>query len=182
MTVLSPPLSRVSPESALYEVVDGQIVELPPMSASATVLASLLCWSLLSHVRSRGLGRAATETLFVLRSGSRKRRPDVAYVSYDRWPKSRPCPNDEGWEVVPDLAVEVVSPTNTAEEILAKNREYFEAGVRLIWVIYPAEEQIYVYRSPVDVVVLTRKDHLDGGDVLPGYRLPVATLFEDGEA
>jgi Uma2 family endonuclease len=108
-----------------------------------------------------------------------KRRPDVAYVSFDRWPCGRRIPRAPAWEVVPDLAVEVVSPTNTAEEVLAKVHEYFQADVRRVWVIYPSTDQIYDYDSPTSVRIVARAEELDGGDVLPDFRLPLATLFED---
>ena len=79
--------------------------------------------------------------------------------------------------MVPDLAIEVVSPTNTADEVLGKIREYFVAGVRRVWVIYPTEEQAYVYRSPTKNDILTTSDDFDGEDVLPGLRLSLSKLF-----
>jgi Uma2 family endonuclease len=119
-----------------------------------------------------------SETLFVLdRDADLKRRPDVAFVSRTRWP-GRPQ-QTEAWDVIPDLAVEVVSPTNTADEVLEKIDEYFRFGVRLVWVIYCEPLQVYVYRSAKDVRVLRPGDDLEGGDVLPGFRLPIDTLAED---
>jgi Uma2 family endonuclease len=117
--------------------------------------------------------------LFILNVGlGLRRRPDVAFVSYQRWPRNRRVPRAEAWDVVPDLAVEVVSPSNTAEEILAKIREYFQASCLRLWVVYPAEEMVYVYQSPTQLRVLTRNDNLEGEDFLPGFRLPLAELFE----
>jgi Uma2 family endonuclease len=84
--------------------------------------------------------------------------------------------------VVPDLAIEVISPTNTAADVLVKVRDYFRAGVRRVWVIYPVEGEVYAYESPTVIRVLQRGDELDGEDVLPGFRLPLATLFEDEPA
>ena len=81
--------------------------------------------------------------------------------------------------MVPDLAVEVVSPTDRAEAGLDKVREYFEAGVQLVWVIYPKLRVVHVFESFTRIRVLTRADDLDGGALLPGFRLPLATLFED---
>ena len=124
------------------------------------------------------LGLVVTETLFVLDAQRNlKRRPDVAFVSYPRWREDR-VPRTEAWDVVPDLAVEVISPTNLAEEIDDKITDYFTAGVRLVWVLYPASGRVYVYQSPERVTGLERTDELEGGDVLPGFRLPVAALFE----
>jgi Uma2 family endonuclease len=80
---------------------------------------------------------------------------------------------------VPDLAVEVISPTNRAPEVLEKIHEYFAAGVRLVWLVYCEPRQVYVYRSPVSIQVLTPQDTLDGEDVIPGFSLTVAKLFDD---
>jgi Uma2 family endonuclease len=162
-----------------YEVVDGQFVETSRMGAFESTIASILQTILGIYATSNELGRVATETLFVLDAiRNLRRRPDVAYVSYERWPRNRRVPRAEAWDVVPDLAVEVVSATNSAEEVLGKIREYFQAGVRRVWVIYPTEEQAYVYRSPTKNVILTRSDELDGEDVFPGFRLGLSKLFE----
>jgi Uma2 family endonuclease len=165
---------------SLYEVVHGQCVELPPMGVYETNLASEIVVLLGTYGKTTGLGRAVCEMLFILNAGlGLKRRPDVAFVSYERWPRNRRVPRAEAWDVVPDLAVEVVSPSNTAEEILAKIREYFQAGCLRVWVVYSVEEQVYVYQSPTQPRVLTRKDDLEGEDFLPGFRLPLADLFEE---
>jgi Uma2 family endonuclease len=79
--------------------------------------------------------------------------------------------------VVPNLAVEVVSPTNTADEVVEKIEEYFAAGVQLVWVIHPKRRRFEVYESPTAVRVLGPGDVLDGGTVLPGFRLPIDDLY-----
>jgi len=161
-----------------YEIIDGQRVELPPMSAESSVLAARLARVLSNHGIERDLGEAHPEILFKLPLQlDRNRRPDIAFVPYSRWPRSRPIPPTNAWAVLPDLCVEVVSPTDHAEEIETKIKEYFEAGVRLVWVVYPRQEQVYVYDSPGQVRRLSRADTLDGGVVLPEFRLPLADLF-----
>ena len=87
--------------------------------------------------------------------------------------------NDNAWEVAPDLAVEVVSPTDRAEDVMEKVTEYFQAGVELVWIIYPRLQLVYVYESLVKVRGLNAADTLDGGNVLPGFHIPVATLFPE---
>ena len=95
-------------------------------------------------------------------------------------PRTDPCPSsDNAWDVAPDLAVEVVSPTDLAEELMDKVAEYFQAGVRLVWVVYPRLRLIHVYESLTQVRGLTAADELDGGAVLPGFRTPVAALFPE---
>jgi Uma2 family endonuclease len=172
-------LARMDPDAAkFYEVVDGQIVDNSPMGARESILASFLQELLGPFSRSTQLGRVVTETLFLLdRSRRLKRRPDVAFVSAKRWSLEREVPDTEAWGVIPDLAVEVISKSNSASAVASKIEEYFQAGVRLVWVIYPATNKIYVYDSPTRVRILELGDELDGGEVIPGFRVPLSTLF-----
>jgi len=163
---------------SMYEVVDGQIVEMEPMGAREARLASLLMRYLDAYADEDGLGQAVTEALVDLTdSVGRKRRPDVMFVSSERWSLDKPIPEGEDWKVVPDLAVEIVSPSNAAVEIMDKVEEYFAAGVRAVWVIYPRQQQIYLYRSLTEVTVVAATGELAGDPVLPGFRLPLSKLF-----
>ncbi len=168
-------------DADLYEVIDGQRVALPPMGILAVWVASQIHLFLGSYGLTKKAGRALCEALFHLPLvRPRDRRPDVAFVTYQRWPKNRPIPpTDNAWDVVPDLAVEVVSPTDTAEELRAKIGEYFQAGVRLVWVVFPLGPEIHVYESPTQILILTTADTLDGGAVLPGFQLILAELFAE---
>ena len=108
------------------------------------------------------------------------RRPDVAFVSHARWPSKRRVPNVPVWDMVPDLAVEVVSPSNTASDVLRKIHEYFKSRpLTRVWVVYPEQAEIYIYSTPKQIPGSQNWPGLDGGDLLPGFRLPVAVLFED---
>ncbi len=161
----------------LYEVINGQIVELEPMGAYETALASELAFYLRLFAREHSLGLVVTETLFVLNAQQNlRRRPDAAYVSYDRWPEAS-VPHASAWDVVPDLAVEVLSPTNIIDKIDEKIVDYFAAGVSLAWAIFPDTGRVYVYSSANQVTVLERSESLTGGDVLPGFELPIEKLF-----
>lgn len=163
---------------ALYEVVNGQQVEVPSMGAFENYLATLLVSIITPYARSHRLGFAVMETLFDLGSETPQRRPDVAFVSRTRWPE-REVPRVNAWPVVPDLAVEVVSQSNTAWEIAGKVDEYLRAGVVAVWVIYPELEQVYVHESPSSVRIAALEDDLDGGTFLPGLLIPVKGLFEE---
>lgn len=174
------PLER----EALYEVVDGNMVEIAPMGAYEGWLASVLHITLGGFVQAHNLGYVVTEVLFELRAGL-QRRPDVAYVSYQRWPRQRRIPRTSAWAVVPELAVEVVSLTNTFEEVVGKVSEYFRAGVVRVWVITPAEQRVYVYDSPARITVLAVPEALHDASLFPGFSLALADLFDtqtDGEA
>ncbi len=166
-----------------YEVVGGQVVEKPPMGAFESILASLLFEWIAPHARKNQLGRVVGETLFLLDPAlGLKRRPDLAFVSSQRWPLRRRVPRAEAWEIVPDLAVEVISLTNGAEQVTEKIEEYFRSGVHQVWVIYPGTCKIYVYDSATSVRILQVGDDLEGGSVLPGFRLALAELFLQGTA
>lgn len=151
------------------------------MGAYEIRIASVLTMYLETFARQHQLGRAVQEMLFDLITVHRKRRPDVAFVSYDRWPRQRRVPRTEAWEVVPNLVVEVVSPTDRMDDTIDKVAEYFRAGVECVWVSLPSQEQIYVYDSPTQVRILTRTDELCGEPVLPQFRLPLTALFEEVE-
>jgi Uma2 family endonuclease len=191
-TILAPPLelSSASPaesgarEEALCEVINGQRVELPPMSAFAARIASRLFRRLTIFLEANDLGELVAEVLFHLPLAiDRNRRPDVAFVSYQRSPKEQPSQEDDNaWDVVPDLAVEVISPNDLAEDLLVRIEEYLRGGVRLVWVVYPKRQLVHAYESLTQIRGLTRADELDGGQVLPGFRLPLATLFPQEQA
>ena len=170
------------PGDILYEVVNGKIVELPPMGAFEVDVASILFGYLVQFTHTQKVGRIESEMLFLLDAVTGlKRRPDLAFVSYARWPRKKRIPSTDAWNVIPELPIEVVSPSNTASEVLKKVQEYFQAGCKRVWVIYPTLEQVYVYQSPTQTRILTRQDELDGEDLLPGFRLPLASLFEADE-
>ena len=170
-------------DEPLYEIVNGQCVELPPMSAYATWLASRLDHRLGPYVWDQGLGVSVTEMLFVLDAErDLRRRPDVAFVSTARWPLDRALPMTGDWNVVPDLAVEVLSPNDVFKDVLAKVREYFHYGVQVVWVIAPEEQQVYIYNAPTHVRILTIQDELTGGEVVPGFRMPLGQLFQHATA
>src|SRR5688572_10774626 len=183
----SPPVSQgtvLTPDEAiLYEVGDNPVVELAPMGAYEVSLATLLAARLETFARQHQPGRAVQEMLFDLTIATgRKRRPDVAFVSFERWPQHRRIPRTDAWEVVPNLAVEVISRTDSGDHIVDKVAEYFHAGVERVWVVFPSQEQVYTYDSPTSVRILTRSDELSGDPILPNFRLPLVELFEDAEA
>ena len=162
----------------LYEVVEGRVVE-KSMGVYESWLASVFFEALVTYVRANTLGRVLQEAIFDLRPHiDRERRPDVAFVSYERWPRDRRIPRVRSWAVVPDLAIEIVSLTNTANEVAEKLEEYFKSGVCLVWVVYPGQAKVYAYTSTTTVSVFGRTDHLDGSAVLPELRLSLQDIFD----
>jgi Uma2 family endonuclease len=163
----------------LFEVINGIVVE-KEMGARELEIANILVRYLGTFVSTRRLGRALIEFIFRIDpTKDLQRRPDVAFVSHAQWPCHRRVPKVAVWDMVPDLAIEVVSPTNTANDVQEKIHDYFDAGVRKVWVIYPNQMEIYVYSSPTRIEVLSLGQELDGGDLVPGFKLPLSALFED---
>lgn len=173
--------ARVPLDEPVYEILNGEVVELPPMSFHANKIASRLVRLAGPHADAHKLGEVVSEVLFRLpleQDRHRNRRPDVAFVSYERWPRGRPeSYRDNAWDVVPDLAVEVVSPNDFADELMEKTREYFQAGVRVVWHVYPRQRVVQIYESLQAVRVVGAAGRIDGGTVLPGLSIPLADVF-----
>jgi Uma2 family endonuclease len=179
-TVLEAPTQASLPD--LFEVVKGEIVELPDMSFYAGLVANRLNCEMAFYLKTNDIGRSGVELLYrfpLPEDETRSRRPDVSYVSYERWPRTRPIPaTGNALEVVPDLVVEVVSPTDSAEELNSKVLEYLNAGVRLVWVVYPLSREVHSFRPGAgESHIFRTADELNAGDVLPGFRTPVLDLF-----
>jgi Uma2 family endonuclease len=167
------------PDDMLYEVVDGEITE-KTVGAQESEIATLLIEFLAPFVRLHRMGKIVGEMIFRIDvPKDLQRRPDVAFISHSKWPVNRRAPDVPVWEIVPDLAIEVVSPTNSAVGVQAKIHEYLEAGVSGVWVIYPTQKTIHIYGSPTRIQVVQLGEELDGGVLLPGFRLPLSALFED---
>ena len=181
MTPVAPPTAPTGtiPDDMLYEVVDGQVVE-KIMGVFATAISSLLFEILGPFARKNRLGQFFSEMLFRIDiDQDLQRRPDVAFVSHARWPHNRGPRDVPVWDIVPDLAIEVISPSNSASAVQRKVHEYFKAGVIRVWVVYPEQAEVFIYSTPQQIQVVGIGQELDGGDLLPGFRLPVAVLFED---
>jgi Uma2 family endonuclease len=167
------------PDDMLYEVVEGKLVE-KIVGARDIEIAGILGQYLGMFARTHRLGRALIEFIFRIdKAKDLQRRPDVAFVSDASWPVRLRVPDVAVWDKVPELAIEIVSPSNTADHVQEKIHEYFAAGVRRVWVVYPRQQEVYVYASSTEIQVLQLGQDLDGSDLIPGFRLPLAALFED---
>jgi Uma2 family endonuclease len=161
-----------------YEIVNHQLIDMGNSGALHGYICSTLMILLGSYIRSQKLGFLFdSSTGFKMQNGN-TRSPDLAFFAKDRLQGLTTLPT--GFlEGAPDLAVEVLSPGNTVEEIDGKITEYFANGTRLMWVINPQQRYILVYRSPQEPDrLLKTTDHLDGEDVFIGFQLPIAELFQ----
>ena len=159
----------------LCELVDGVLVE-KGMSYRESYLAMMLARFLMAFVIPRNLGLLTGADGMMRLFPGLVREPDVAFTSWDRIPGRR-VPTEPVAGFAPDLAVEVLSPSNTPAEMARKRREYFGAGVRLVWEVDPRSRTVTVYDAPERPMVLDSTQALDGGDVLPGFALPLPDLF-----
>ncbi len=176
------PATYLLGDGPLTEFVDGEEVPKPIMGVFEGSIASILNGELFIYLKQASLGRSVTEMLFrIFPEKSSMRRPDVAFVSYERWGRDRKLTSGNGWDVVPDLVVEVVSPTDLAVEVMGRVREYLGAGVVRVWVIYPNLREVHIFDGAAGSRVVGPDQTLDGDDLLPGFRLPLAELFRDGE-
>lgn len=162
-------------EDRLYELVDGTLVE-KIMGYRESMIAIYIAIQLGNFVIPRKLGKVSGADGMMKLFPKLVRIPDVAFASWRRFeggkvPK-RPVP-----ALVPDLAVEVLSEGNRPAEMDRKLQDYFGAGVRLVWFVDCEERTVAVYTSPADPQVLDASATLAGGEVLPGFELPLAELF-----
>jgi len=165
-----------------YELVSGELrargqlrVAEPPNYWHGS-LASRLIVRLGAFVQSAGLGDVTTETGFMLRRHpGTLRAPDVAFVTAGRLPDLES--GEHYFDGAPDLAAEIVSPGDSASEIADKVEDYLASGVRLVWIVYPRGRSVVVWTPDGRARALRGGDALDGADVVPGFRLPLADLF-----
>jgi Uma2 family endonuclease len=161
-----------------YELIEGELREMAPAGARHGSAAAALTVLLGQHVRANQLGRVlAAETGFrIYRNPDTVRAPDISFVARERIPPEGP---PEGyWDLAPDLAVEVMSPNDTAAQVQSKVQMWLESGVRLVWVVYPDTRAIMAYKSLKEITTFTAEDALDGGQVVPGFECAVAEIFE----
>jgi Uma2 family endonuclease len=157
-----------------YELVDGEI-RVSPAGARHEAVSLKLASRLLAYVASTGAGHAFGSSVGFRLPGGNVRSPDASFVASGRFPGDTP-PDDFG-DLAPDLAVEVLSPSERPRHVLDKVGEYLEAGVRAVWVIDPRKAKAITYRSLSDVTELGADDDLEGGDVLPGFRCRLADIL-----
>ena len=165
----------------LCEVIDG-VRKVKKTGFLASIIASELGRRLGNFAEDHRLGLVILETIYKF-SDAATRRPDISLVSFEQLAKVADLRLDPAEpELAPKLAVEVISPTNTAAAVEAKILKYFAAGVEAVWVVHPTTQRIYVYESPTACKILGIGDVLEGGKVLPGFSMPVAEVFKIPEA
>jgi len=174
-TITDEELLALPKDGNKYEVVDGELRMSPAGWLHERIIARLIA-QLVVFVEQKRLGDVlGSNALYVLPSGNR-RGPDASFVAAGRLAREAagvPFP-----QLVPDLAVEVLSPSDSARRVLDRVGEYLQAGVRLVWIIDPGTRRAAVYRSPTEVREIGHDGILDGEDVLPGFVCPLLEILE----
>ena len=158
-----------------WELIDGELVEVSPAGNRSVWVAGEIFARLRQHARATGLGWAFADGAGFILFGDRAtvRSPDAAFVRRDRLPEL----SDHFVPLAPDLAVEVLSPSDRMADALSKVAMYLEAGVQLVWLVDPAASVVTVFRPDGSPKTLGQGEVLDGGDVLPGLTIPLAEIF-----
>ena len=168
-------LLRVNSQGGMCELVDGALVE-KAMGWRESLIAIALGRIISEFVLARNLGLVSGPDGFMRILRTQVRGPDVAFVSWDRLPGGK-VPEERVPELVPDLAVEVLSEGNTYAEMARKRREYFHAGVRQVWMIDIEERTVAVYSDITKHELFGETQSLSGGEILPGLEISLTALF-----
>ena len=160
-----------------HELIDGEVFETMPPGGVHGSIAVILATLLRIWLKQQGGGYVGVEAGFILRRNPDKvRGPDISYVRAERIP---PSGVPEGfWEFAPDLAVEVVSPTETAEEVREKVRDFLAAGTAVVWVVYPRSREVIVHLPDGTAQTFGEQTVLTVSTILPNFSCRVAELFE----
>ena len=161
-----------------YELIRGELKKMAPAGNEHGALAAIVTGFLIVHVRAHKLGKVyAAETGFKLATNpDTVRAPDAAFIRQARLDEVGPVQGY--WPGAPDLVVEIVSPNDLYTEVSEKVAEWLNAGSGMVVVVNPRTKQIFVHVPAADVKVLELDDTLDGGEVVPGWQLPLRELFD----
>ena len=170
-------LLRMPDDGKRYELIEGELIEMAPAGFRHTNIGARIIGLLFQHTDKNDLGELMNSDggVFLQRNPDTVRVPDVGFITKERLPQGD---GPSGFiDIVPDLVVEVVSPSDRAGQVQAKIEQWIEHGVKLVWVAYPECRSITVYRSLSEVQVLHEGDILTGGPVLPGFSCAVSDIF-----
>lgn len=167
--------ARRSPEKWRCELIDGILVE-KPMGTKEAIWAGLIVHYLWDFLEQHNLGLALGADGFLRLFPGRVRVPDASFFSWGRLPDGD-LPDEAIASIVPDLAAEVLSKSNTRKEIDLKLDDYFRAGVNLVWIIDPVTQTAEAYTTRHSMVLVKKNGTLHGGAVLPGFKLALKKLF-----
>ncbi len=159
----------------MYELVDGTLVE-KAVGTLEAILAIAIATRINNYAEAHDLGLiSGADGPFRMLHGN-VRYPDVSFIPWTAFPDGE-CPDEAIWSIIPALAIEVLSDSNTPKEITRKIGEFFSLGVQLVWVIDPPSRTAKSYTAATAFEKIDPSGTLDGGAVLPGFHLPMADIF-----
>ena len=158
-----------------YEYINGKLEKKNMPNAKHSGIATRLSGEILFYLKSNKIGRVYNEAHFQI--GENKRIPDVAFVSADKIPNSGEP--QQFWNFAPDLAIEIVSPTDFYQDVFAKIYDYFAAEVKQVWLINPEKETLAIYFSQKELKILSKDEILTCEEILPNFRLNLSDIFID---
>jgi Uma2 family endonuclease len=169
------PVATMREPDGLYEIVDGQFVEIRP-SRQSQLIANKIHRRIYDVLNPQDLGVLLLYMFFELPPKYNVRQPFVSFLSYNRWPKERPLTDGFGWPAVPELVIDVLSPTEVMAEVCERREEYFAAGVIESWLVDPECRRLSIFKS-MDDVKCVEQGQAYSTPLLPGFELPLAELF-----
>ena len=160
-----------------YELVDGEVVEMAPVNERHGNIAFKISGAFYVYSRTRGVGTGGVETGYrVSQNPDTVRGPDISFNLTSRdvgvYERMGFVPG------APDIAVEVLSPSNTASEMERKVREYLEAGSHRVWLVYPAPPRVIIHHSDGVTQTFAGDDVITDEELLPGFSLPLSEIFD----
>jgi Uma2 family endonuclease len=184
-TTIAAPLTleefaQLPDDGVRHEISEGELITMPPPKSLHTLIALVILEALQAYLKQRGGARAFPEAGYVLsRDPLSIRQPDVSVLSTERIQSTAP---DDYFEGAPELAVEVVSPSDSAEDLDVKVEQYLQSGAKQVWILYPKTKRIHVFQPDSQVRVLDGMQTLEGGDLLPGFSMKVVEVFSENHA
>lgn len=166
-------LMRLPKDGRKWELVDGRLTEVPTYWRHDEI-GGIIVALLMAH--SRGKGSVTTGLAGFRMTNRNLRAPDVSFTRRARVPGGGPAPEAFG-DAAPDLCVEIISPSEEADDMERKVREYFGSGAEQVWHVFPEEQRVVVFTSPTEKRTLGADDILEAGNILPGFSYRVAEFF-----
>ena len=168
-------LASMPDDGMNHELIEGVLIQVSRPKHRHGAIAARFAHFLNGFVIPRKIGQVTVESGYQLgQSPDTVVGPDAAFISNERLARQ----GEAKYPPAPDLALEIVSPNDTADEVDIKVSKYLAAGTRLVWVLYSEGRKVYVYRTPESAQIIDINGTLDGGDVLPGFTLALKDVFE----
>ncbi|MGI9075317.1 MAG: Uma2 family endonuclease [Bryobacteraceae bacterium] len=167
--------TQLPDDGVRHEISEGELITMPPPKSLHTLIALVILEALQAYLKQRGGARAFPEAGYVLsRDPLTIRQPDVSVLSTER---IQSTPPDDYFEGAPELAVEVVSPSDSAEDLEVKVEQYLQSGAKQVWILYPKTKRLHFFRPGNQLRVLDETQTLDAAELFPGFSVKVADLF-----